>query len=81
MGFNSGLKGLNQFCISTSKDHRIVLYKVGKEKTKILVAVGNFTWLSIDRPFAAVTMDDLKIFSFLLYQFTRYALLTLSHKT
>jgi len=63
---------LNKFCISTSNDQRIVLDKSGKRKTKILAAVGNLTWLSIDRPFAAVTMNDLKAFSYLLYEFIHY---------
>lgn len=34
---------LNQFCISTSSNHRIILDKFGKGKTKILAAVGNLT--------------------------------------
>lgn len=63
---------LNQFCISTSSDHRVVLDKAGKGKTKILAAVGNLTWLSINRPFAAVTLNDLQAFSYLLYEFIHY---------
>jgi len=48
------------------------LDKVGKGKTKILAAVGNLTWLSINSPFAAVTLNDLKAFSYLLYEFIHY---------
>jgi len=63
---------LNKLCISTSTEQRKVLDKNGKRKTKILAAVGNLTWLSIDRPFAAVTMNDLKAFRYLLYEFVHY---------